>query len=149
MKEVHTVAKMGRPRAESPKKKNVSFRLTEKEYQKLSEYAAKHELTTTQAIQKGIDLLYQMELYELKNLCMEMASLGAANYVKQTTPAKDLISQREAYRLFQECRVKRWQKDGMVSTIRGGSSIHSKVLYSRAELLAVDKSEKINSIINK
>ena len=44
----------------------------------------------------------QMELYELKNLCMEMASLGAANYVKQTTPAKDLISQREAYRLFQE-----------------------------------------------
>lgn len=52
----------------------------------------------------------QMELYELKNLCMEMASLGAANYVKQTIPAKDLISQREAYRLFQECRVKRWQK---------------------------------------
>ena len=52
------MAKMGRPRAESPK--NVSFRLTEKEYQKLSEYAAKHELTTTQAIQKGIDLLYQM-----------------------------------------------------------------------------------------
>ena len=44
------MAKMGRPRAESPKKKNVSFRLTEKEYQKLSEYAAKHELTTTQAI---------------------------------------------------------------------------------------------------
>lgn len=42
----------------------------------------------------------QMELYELKNLCMEMASLGAANYVKQTIPAKDLISQREAYRLF-------------------------------------------------
>ena len=52
----------------------------------------------------------QMELYELKNLCMEMASLGAANYVKQTIPAKDLISQREAYRLFQECRVKRWWK---------------------------------------
>ena len=60
MKEVHTVAKRGRAKAESPKKKNVSFRLTEEEYQKLSEYAAKHELTTTQAIQKGIDLLYQM-----------------------------------------------------------------------------------------
>ena len=54
------MAKMGRPKAESPKKKNVSFRLTEEEYQKLSEYAAKHELTTTQAIQKGIDFLYQM-----------------------------------------------------------------------------------------
>nr|DAP58019.1 MAG TPA: hypothetical protein [Caudoviricetes sp.] len=91
----------------------------------------------------------QMELYELKNLCMEMASLGAASYIKQTTPAKDLISQREAYRLFQECRVKRWLKDGRVSAIRGGSSIRSKKLYSRAELMAVDKSEKINSIINK
>jgi len=90
-----------------------------------------------------------LELYEIKNLCMEMASLGAANYVKQTTPAKDLISQREAYKLFQECRVKRWLKDGRVSAIRGGSSIRSKVLYSRAELMAVDKSEKINSIINK
>lgn len=54
------MAKMGRPKAESPKKKNVSFRLTEEEYLKLSEYAAKHELTTTQTIQKGIDLLYQM-----------------------------------------------------------------------------------------
>ncbi len=90
-----------------------------------------------------------LELYELKNLCMEMAELGAANYVKQTTPAKDLVSQREAYRLFQECRVKRWVKDGRVSTQRGGSSIRSKVLYSRAELMAVDKSEKLNCIINK
>lgn len=90
-----------------------------------------------------------LELYELKNLCMEMAALGAANYVKQTTPAKDLISQREAYREFQECRVKRWVKNGIVSKTRGGSSIRSKVLYSRAELLAADKSEKINILINK
>ena len=67
MKEVQTVAKMGRPKAESPKKKNVSFRLTEEEYQKLSEYAAKHELTTTQAIQKGIDLLYQKQYLRHKS----------------------------------------------------------------------------------
>lgn len=48
-----------------------------------------------------------IELYELKNLCAEMAELGAANYAKRITPAKDLISQREAYREFQECRVKK------------------------------------------
>ena len=42
-----------------------------------------------------------LELYELKNLCSEMAELGAANYVKQTKPSVDLISQREAYRLSQ------------------------------------------------
>ena len=90
-----------------------------------------------------------LELYELKNLCMEMASLGAANYVKMTKPANDLISQREAYREFQECRVKKWVQRGTVSTTRGGASIRSKVLYSRAELLAADKSEKLNTLINK
>lgn len=90
-----------------------------------------------------------MDLYELKNLCSEMAELGAANYVKQTKPSVDLISQREAYRLFQESRVKRWVKKGWVSGLRSGGSVRSKILYSMADLMAADKSEKINSIINK
>ena len=41
-----------------------------------------------------------LELYELKNLCKDMAELGAANYAKMVFPAKDLISQREAYKSF-------------------------------------------------
>lgn len=90
-----------------------------------------------------------LELYEVKNLCLEMAELGAANYVKQTRPGEDLISQREAYRLFQETRVKRWVRIGVVSGSRAGSTSRSKVLYSRAELLAADKSEKLNSLLNK
>lgn len=90
-----------------------------------------------------------LELYEIKNICKEMAELGAANYVKQTKPGEDLISQREAYRVFQECRVKRWVYNGTISPMRSGSSSRSKVLYSMADLLAADKSEKINSIINK
>ena len=89
------------------------------------------------------------ELYELKNLCSDMAELGAANYVKQTKPSVDLISQREAYRLFQESRVKRWVQKGFITGSRGGSSANSKVLYSMADLMAADKSEKINSIINR
>lgn len=90
-----------------------------------------------------------MELYELKNLCSEMAALGAANYAKLTKPAEDLISQREAYRLFHETRVKRWRAKDMVSCFRAGSTIRSKILYSLAELMAADKSEKLNSIINR
>lgn len=90
-----------------------------------------------------------LDLYELKNLCSEMAELGAANYVKRTKPSVDLISQREAYRLFQESRVKRWVQKGFITRSRGGSSANSKVLYSMADLMAADKSEKINSIINK
>lgn len=90
-----------------------------------------------------------LELYELKTLCSEMAELGAANYIKQTKPCIDLVSQREAYRIFQEGRVKRWVQKGIVSGSRGGSSKNSKVLYSMAELLSADKSERINAIINK
>ena len=90
-----------------------------------------------------------LELYELKNLCSEMAELGAANYVKQTKPSVDLISQREAYRLFQESRVKRWVQKGFITGSRGGRSVNSKVVYSMADLMAADKSEKINSIINR
>lgn len=90
-----------------------------------------------------------LELYQLKNLCSEMAELGAANYVKQTKPSVDLISQREAYRLFQESRVKRWVIKGWIQGNRGGNAQNSKVLYSMAELMAADKSEKINSLINR
>lgn len=90
-----------------------------------------------------------LELYELKNLCMEMAELGAANYAKILSPAKDLISQRNAYKDFGEARVKRWVHQGLIKTIRSGETAKSKVLYSRAELMATDKSEKINILINR
>lgn len=91
----------------------------------------------------------RLELYELKNLCTKCAELGAANYAKRLAPGKDLISQREAYREFQEHRVKRWVKGGLVSGARIGSSIRSKILYSRAELLAVDTAEKMKAMVNK
>lgn len=55
-----------------------------------------------------------LELYELKNLCRDMAELGAANYAKMVFPAKDLISQREAYKSFGEARVKRWVRQQLV-----------------------------------
>ena len=54
------MAKMGRPKAESPKQKFVSVRLTKIEHEKLSEYAQRHNLTLTEAVKKGIELLYQV-----------------------------------------------------------------------------------------
>lgn len=90
-----------------------------------------------------------MDLFELKNLCMEMSELGVANYIKTQAPAKDLISQREAYRLFQEQRVKEWRSKGLVTPVRMGVAIRSKLQYSRAELLAIDKSERLSFLINK
>lgn len=54
------MAKMGRPKAESPKKMNVSFRMTEAEYKKLAEYAAEHNLTITEVLHRGVHLLYEI-----------------------------------------------------------------------------------------
>lgn len=90
-----------------------------------------------------------MELYELKNLCRDMARLGAAEFERMTAPAKDMISQREAYRLFREVRVKRWLAEGIVSTQRNGSASNSKRYYSRAELITADNAEKLKTIINR
>lgn len=93
--------------------------------------------------------MFTLELYEFKNLCMEMAELGVANYVRKMAPAKDLLSQRKAFDLFQESRVRRWVTLGIVNPVREGSALNSKKLYSRAELLAADESEKLKSLINK
>ena len=89
-----------------------------------------------------------LELYELKNLCKDMAELGAANYAKMVFPAKDLISQREAYKSFGEARVKRWVRQQLVHPTRNGAEKRSKILYSRAELLTIEKTEKIDTYIN-
>lgn len=61
-----------------------------------------------------------MELYELKNLIMDMSLMGAAQMLKMTSPASDNLSQREAYQAFGEGRVKRWVSTGMVGKMRSG-----------------------------
>lgn len=93
--------------------------------------------------------MFTLELYEFKNLCMEMAELGAASYIRKTAPAKDLMSQRKAFELFQESRVRRWVTMGIVNPVRGGKAVNSKRLYSNVELMAANESEKIKSLINK
>ncbi len=90
-----------------------------------------------------------MELYELKTLCADMAALGVATYQKEAAPANDLISQREAYRLFQEARVKRWVDSGLITPQRNGVALNSKRYYSRAELMAINNAERLNTIIHR
>ena len=51
--------KMGRPKSDAPKDKSLSLRMTDEEYEKLKEYADNHELTITQALQKGVELFYE------------------------------------------------------------------------------------------
>jgi hypothetical protein len=86
--------------------------------------------------------------YEYKTMVMELMELGAAAYVMRTAPDKDLISQREAYRKFGAARVKNWSMLGVLSKKRIGTASRSKIVYSRAELLALVKSEVHVKIIN-
>lgn len=51
--------KMGRPKSEEPKDKNITFRMTQSRYQNLKQYAEFHGQTVTQVIEKAIDQLIQ------------------------------------------------------------------------------------------
>ena len=55
----YKMAKIGRPKKDSPKLKSITIRLSDSEYEKFIKYAASHNMTMTQALTKGIELLYQ------------------------------------------------------------------------------------------
>ena len=93
--------------------------------------------------------MIELDLYQLKNICKDMAELGAASYAKLLMPHNDRISQRSAYKEYGEARVKRWVKSKMVRPVRSGSAVTSKIIYSWAELMAADKAESINKLINR
>ncbi len=49
------MAKMGRPKVESPKSRKVCIRLSEEEYKKVEKYALEHNQTITQVLKKGLE----------------------------------------------------------------------------------------------
>lgn len=52
----------GRPKTGKPTKdKRASFRMEEEAYERLKEFSSKRGLTVAEAINKGIELLYQSE----------------------------------------------------------------------------------------
>lgn len=51
------MAKIGRPKSESPKSNFVGIRLSDEDYEKLIKYASEHHLTITQTILEGVMLL--------------------------------------------------------------------------------------------
>lgn len=53
------MAKMGRPKKDETKDNSIGIRLSNEYYVKLIEYAAKHELTITQVVQKALEKLFQ------------------------------------------------------------------------------------------
>lgn len=54
--EVKTLAKMGRPKVDDPRKNAVMVRFTDTEYEQLKERAAKYNLTVAETIRKEMRL---------------------------------------------------------------------------------------------
>ncbi len=92
-------------------------------------------------------MLLTFDLYDLQKMMVDAGKQAVAEYIKQKEPAEDFLSQREAYRKFGEARVKRWVKEKLIFPVRSGKSIRSKILYSRTELIAVNKAEKLEKRI--
>ena len=90
----------------------------------------------------------QLEIYQIKQMLSDAAEVGVAHYVKTQKPSVDVMSQREAYRSFGAARVKDWEKRCLISRTRNGETKRTKILYSRAELLTAEKTDKLNKIIN-
>ena len=53
------MARMGRAKVASTRKVSTGFRMKEEDYEKLKRFASEHNLTQTEAIEKGLELLYQ------------------------------------------------------------------------------------------
>ena len=88
-------------------------------------------------------MVFTLELYEFKNLIMEMSEIGVANYVKMVAPKSDIISEREAFRKFGEAKVKQWVRDGNIDFKRMGSSKNSRKNYSYSQLITIAKAENL------
>lgn len=84
-----------------------------------------------------------IDVMQLRHMLREAAELGVANYIKTMRPKDDTVSQREAYRLYGAARVKKWLDDNLVTAMKQGSSENCKMLYSMAELMAADKTERL------
>jgi hypothetical protein len=84
-----------------------------------------------------------LDLYQLKNMMMDMSELGALNCTKAIEPRSDIISQEQAFKKFGRRTVQRWINKNVITHKRNGESQNSRKNYSYIELLACHRSEKL------
>lgn len=61
------MARMGRPKSDAPKLNTLSVRVTDKELEKLKDYADSHGMTITQLLYAGVNLLLQTPDAKVQN----------------------------------------------------------------------------------
>lgn len=81
-----------------------------------------------------------LTLIEEKELRIDSARLGAEMVLRKLGIVRDEISQREAYLLFGEAKVRSWVNQSLVQRIKTGAST-SNVTYSLIELETIQQLE--------
>lgn len=84
---------------------------------------------------------------KLKKIISQAAEIGVANYVKNSNPKHDLITQNDAYKRYTQVRVDGWVDKGKVHKMRLGPAKNSKIGFSLAELMAAFVAEDISCAI--
>lgn len=86
-----------------------------------------------------------LTFHEEYQLRADAAEQGAMRALTRLGLIKDEISQREAYRLFGEAKVRSWKNLGLIKRVKVGER-NAKVTYSRIELetiLGLEKDRRI------
>ena len=85
---------------------------------------------------------------ELRDMMSDAIAIGIHIADKQRYPARDLISQSEAYRRFGQVNVQRWRDNGLLHPQRTGPHANNSVRYSVTEISAAIAAEGVQKSVN-
>ena len=99
-------------------------------------------------------MMVTLDLFELKDICMQMAELGAAANEKKRSPISDEIKRREAHRWlkslgYEHGLLDKMESNGLVHKKRKGASKNSPVMYSKFEIQSAINALRMSEFINK
>lgn len=80
----------------------------------------------------------EIELYQLKNIMMDMAEIGYKKALKEMGQLKPFLSKNEASKLFGRKTVERWIREGLIEAHKDGNNT-STIRLDRLELEALAK----------
>lgn len=83
-----------------------------------------------------------LTIADLRALLEDAATVAVATFIRQQSPSKDRISQRKAFELYGEARVRSWVNKGKILPLRDGDNKNSTLYYSVTELKTLEAAEK-------
>ena len=85
---------------------------------------------------------------ELRDMMSDAIAIGIHIADKQRYPARDLITQSEAYKRFGQVNVQRWRDNGLLHPQRTGPHANNSVRYSVTEISAAIAAEGVQKSVN-